>query len=96
MAKRKRRYNRIAKIKAQEPITKSEERKAFPKSLVTAFIAISKNKWNDESLYKKYVAKARDYLGDKYSDKIESGKLIVLLSRATSDLRNVKTKKKET
>lgn len=92
MARRKRR-NKIAKIKAQEPVSKEEERKAFPKSLIKSFIEISNDGWNDENLYQDYLDQAHKYLGKKRKDKVESGKLIVLLSRATSDLRDVKKQK---
>ena len=60
-----------------------------------SFIKISNNGWKSDYLYKKYLQEAHKYLGKKQKDRSESGKLIVLLSRATSDLRDVKEKKEK-
>ena len=93
MAKKKRRKRRprIAPGSSNEPATPEERRKKFPKALVEAFIAVSNDRWEDEDLYQVYVEHAQKYLGKKkFADRIESGRLIVLLARATMDIREKK------
>lgn len=89
MAKRKRRKrkSRVSSIKVQPEETYKDQRKAFPKELIDAFIAVSSTRWEDEDLYEVYVNHAKKYLGNKWEDRIEQGRLTVLLSRATTDLR---------
>ena len=83
-------------IKAEEPKTNSEERKAFPKELIDAYLKISKAKWEDDDLYELYRKQVIKYLGEeKAKDRIESGKVTVLLCRATSDLRDEQTQSKK-
>lgn len=103
MAKRKRR-SRISKTKLVPVETPTEQRKKFPKELLNAYLNLDKTKvlgsdydfeyyeWTEEA-YELYGAEAKKYLGDKAEDPIESGKLIVHLSRATMDMRDGKKEK---
>lgn len=104
--KRRKRTSKIKSISVPEIENKSEERKKFPKELINAFINMCKSKtkirdygieyysWTDKS-YKKFKAEADKFLGKNASDPLENGKLVVLLSKATMDLRDVKKEKKK-
>jgi len=46
----------------------------------------------DEELYELFAVEKRKYLGDKSEDRLEQGKLVVLLSKATSDMRKNEAK----
>lgn len=92
--KRRKRRSRLPKATNHEPETHAEQRKKFPEALVKSFLAIANNGWEDEKLYEKFVKEKKKYLGKLYEDKIEQGKLVVLLSRATMDLREQKPTKK--
>jgi len=111
MAKKRRRKRRASfdKIRTKTvPIIESREelRKAFPKELIKAFLNLDKTAvltkedgieyyaWTDEA-HELYLEEAKKYLGNKADDPIESGRLVVLLSKATMDLRDVKTKKEK-
>lgn len=99
--KRRKRKSRLPKTSLKEPETPTQQRKKFPKALVNAYLNLDKTKvkvkelgiehyaWTDEA-YEAYAAEARKYLGDKADDSIESGKLIVLLHRATADKKGKK------
>jgi len=91
--KRRKRRSRIPKSTNYEPETNEQQRKKFPEALVKTFVAISNNGWEDEKLYQKFVQEEKKYLGKLYEDKIEQGKLVVLLARATMDLREKPTKR---
>jgi hypothetical protein len=111
MAKKRRRRKSKLRIttKNLKPVeSKEEQLKKFPKKLVKAFLNLDKTavlvkeygiKFYDwtEKAYDLYTEEAIKYLGkNKAKDPIESGKLIVLLSRATMDVCNgKKTKKKK-
>jgi hypothetical protein len=86
--------------------TKAEQRAKFPKKLLDAFLNLDKTAvltkeygiefydWTEEA-HELYEIEARKYLGDKADDRIESGRLIVLLSKATMDIRDGKKKKEK-
>lgn len=61
-----------------------------------AFLAAANDGWNDEKLYQKYAKEQKKYLGKLADDRIEQGKVTVLLSRATFDIRESKKKTKVT
>ena len=95
MAKRRKRRSTIRKSsKLGEPKTKKEERKKFPKELIETYLAV-RNDWENDELYLKYKEESKKYLGDKWNDKLEDGRLIVLLHVATTDLHDVKKKKQK-
>lgn len=87
-------------------INRAKEREKFPKALVDAFLNLDKTSvkikecgvkhmaWTNKA-YKEYRIEAEKYLGSKAKDAIESSKLVVLLARATMDLRDVKKKKEK-
>lgn len=99
--KRRKRRARLPKTTAKEPETPAQQRKKLPKSLVDAYLNLDKTKvkvkefgfthyaWTDEA-YEAYVKEVKKYLGDKAEDRIESGKLIVMLCRATADKKKGK------
>lgn len=97
---------RARRIKASAVVveTPAQQRKSLPGPLVKAFVAISGDRWEDETLYKKYKKEALKYLGkEKAEDPIESGRLVVRLTKATLDIvekkpneTQAKTKKKAT
>lgn len=76
--------------------TPSAQRKEFPKELIEAFVKVSISEW-DEKLYKKYNKRVKEFLGKKKAeDKVETGKLVVLLSRMCRDLtEEIKKKQKK-
>lgn len=95
----KRRKRRIPVTKAVDPETCKEQREKFPKELVNAFIKLDKTAklisengiihyaWTDRA-YKQYAAEAIKYLGKTdAADPILTGRLVVLLSKATFDIR---------
>lgn len=102
--KRRRKQRRLARIKLVPVETYTEQRKKFPKGLINTFINLDKTKvkgtkfdfkyyeWTKKA-YKLYEIEAKKYLGKDFEDKLESGRLIVLLTKATADLRNVKQQK---
>lgn len=104
--RRRKRKNKIinTKVSNLSTINREEERKKFPKKLVEAFLNLNRTKikvkengikydtWTDEA-YELYNIEARKYLGAKADDNIENSKLVVLLSRATMDVRYTETKK---
>lgn len=94
----------------KESETCAEQRKKFPKKLINSFVNLSENKvlgtlydfeyyeWSEEA-YELYRIEVKKYLGKLADDPIESGRLVVELSRATMDLRDgqkKKTKKEKT
>ena len=83
MAKRKSRYTKIAPKLINQ--TCAELRKEFPERLVAAFIALHDSGYGDKE-HKKYTKEATVFLGDKIKDPIESGQLIVRLTKATFDI----------
>ena len=98
--KRRKRRKRIARtlktggLVAVETI--EEQRKKFPKELLDAFIAVKNSKWENEELYEEYLIESRRFLGEEKSkDRIESGTLVVLLTRATLDIYDGKKTEKE-
>ena len=102
MVKKKKRRRRKFKYvkssgKSLVPIETPEQLRAkFPAELVNAFIRVKKTKFEDEKVYRKYAKLSRKYLGDKADDKIEFGRLVVLLSKATVNmLDKKKTKNKK-
>lgn len=60
------------------------ERK-LPDDLIQAFIKLKKSGWTDKA-YNAYVKVRKKYLKGKDEDKIEQGRLVVDLSRATMHL----------
>jgi len=89
--KRKRRkridYGVSAKGKLSDVETREQMRAKFPPELVSAFVKICEADWEDDELYEQYKVQEVAYLGEeKSSDAIESGKLVVQLSRATMDI----------
>lgn len=94
MAKKKKRKRRvrIPKTTKYEPETYEQQRKKFPGALVKAFLAVANNGWKDDKLYQKYSKEQKKYLGKLADDRIEQGKVTVLLARATFDLRETKKK----
>lgn len=97
---------RTKRIKASAVVieTPAQQRESLPGSLVKAFVAVSSDRWENETLYNKYKKEALKYLGkEKIEDPIESGRLVVRLAKATSDIvekkineTQAKTKKKAT
>ena len=70
-------------------------RKKFPEKLIQAFVNVVVSNWDDK-MYKKYTKQAKAFLGEKFEDKIDSGRLVVRLSRASSDLIDeIKKKRKK-
>lgn len=106
MAKKRRKrkpkpYNIGTGSKKVTEETPQEMRKNFPKELVEAFVVVSDLGWSDDdagtAAYDKYKSLANAFLGDKAQDRIEDGRLVVKLARATKDIRKNKqnnTKKK--
>jgi len=81
--RKKRKFKRITystgKMAPVETLT--ELKKKFPKELLDVFIAVKESDW-DEEVYEEYVIEARRFLGEeKADDRIESGKLVVQLSK---------------
>lgn len=60
--------------------------KEYPKTLVDAFVACKKNKWEDEPTYLKFKEQSNAYLKGKADETIEHSKLVVELARATMNL----------
>lgn len=58
----------------------------FPAKLVKAFIKVRETDFENEKVYRAFAKLERAYLGDEADDRIESGKLIVLLAKATMDM----------
>lgn len=92
MAKRKRRKRKsrykgtpISANNLAPDETPKKMREKFPEKLIDTFVAVVKADWSDTA-YKKYVRQAKAFLGTKWNDKIDQGRLVVQLSRATSDL----------
>jgi hypothetical protein len=77
-----------------EPESYEEMRKKFPEALVKAFVKVCSN-WENENLYEEYIKQRDEYLG-KSADRLEQGKLIVFLTRATMDIRDAKEKTQKT
>lgn len=71
--------SRTAKIKVEE------EQEEFPVALLKAFIKVAESDWSEKE-HKAYLKQARKYIGDLIDDSIESGKLVVKLSKATNHL----------
>lgn len=103
MGKRKKRKKRRSRYKGiklpTNPIAIDEApaklREEFPQKLIDAFVAVCLSDWTDRA-YKKYTKQARAFLGkDKHEDPIESGTLVVKLSRACRDLTNAHKKAKK-
>ena len=107
--KKKRRKKREYKIRSTHlapVISPEEQRKKFPKELLKVFLDLGRTSikvkesgvqydmWTDKA-YDLYMTEAKKYLGEKINDRTECGKLIVLLSKATMDLRYGKTKKEK-
>jgi len=93
MGKKRRRKKRLAKININNfERTPEEIINAFPKGLVDAFIATAIDDWKSQKIYGKYCEQAKKYLGRKYNDSIDSGRLVVLLSKATRDIIEEKQK----
>ena len=107
--KKRKRRKRVAfdKIRTKDiPVVESreEQRKKFPKELINAFLNLDKTAilikeygiefydWTEEA-HELYQIEAEKYLGDKADDPIESGRLVVLLTKATMDIRDGKKKK---
>jgi hypothetical protein len=102
--RRRKRKSRTSKIKLVKVETLAEQRKKLPKELIDAFINLDKTKvrgtefdfeyyeWT-EGAYKLYEIEAKKYLGENAEDRIESGKLIVALTRATMGIRDGKQQK---
>lgn len=103
--KRKRRAPRISKsVSLKDVETPEEQRKKFPKKLLAAFINLGETKvrgtmydfeyyeWSEEA-YELYRIEAKKYLGGLINDPIESGRLVVRLSKATMDLHDEQKKK---
>jgi hypothetical protein len=84
MAKRKSRYTKIAPNLIDQ--TCAELRKEFPERLIAAFVALHDSDYNDDKLYRKYSKESAAFLGDKAADLLESGKLLVRLTKATFDM----------
>lgn len=105
--KRKRRKKREYKIRSTHlaPIISPEkQREKFPKKLIDTFLNLNKTSikdyntktynWTDKA-YDFYMIEAKKYLGEKSNNRTECGKLIVLLSKATMDLRYGEKKKEK-
>lgn len=90
--KRRKRRSAIRRSKIEEPISKKEERKKFPKKLIEAYLAVRDN-WENDELYLKYQEETKKYLGDKWGDRLEDSRLVVLLHVVTADLHNGKKEK---
>jgi len=97
MAKKKRRKRkpRISKGKLVPIESPQEQRKKLPKELIDAYLAVKESGWEDEDLYQLYKIEADKYLGKVADDRLESGRLVVVLAKATMDLYNGKAKKEE-
>ena len=105
MAKRKRKAKRLP-TKATPVESAKELRKKYPEKLIDAYVNLTKSKelktdkdfeyygWTDKA-YAKYKKEAIKYLGSKSEEPLESGRLIVLLYKATEDLRDVKNVKEK-
>lgn len=96
MAKRRKRLP----TKATPVESPQELRKKYPEKLIDVYIKLMKTKkngWSDKD-YAAYKKESIKYLGSKSEERLECGRLIVLLYKATEDLHNVKkikqTKKK--
>lgn len=86
--KRKPKYN-----KSSIPVeTKKQMRAKLPAKLIKAFIRVKETDFEDAKVYSVYAKLSKEYLGDKASDKIESGRLVVLLTKATMDIFDKKKK----
>lgn len=105
--KRRKRRSRFRSINFLEVKSKVEQRKKFPKKLIKTFIDLDRTsvlvkkygiefyEWTKKA-YKLYITEAEKYLGKKkLEDKIESGKLVVLLAKATMDIRDEQNKAKK-
>jgi hypothetical protein len=65
--------------------TFEEMRAKFPEKLVAAFVIMNASDYADKE-YAEYLVFAKDFLKNKFNDKIEQGKLIVKLTKSTFDL----------
>jgi len=93
--RRRKRKSKLAKIKLVPIETQTVQRGKFPKKLVSTFIDVSSSDWEDNTAYKKYIKEAKKYLGNQIDDRLECGRLIVQLAKATMELVNVKKKKEK-
>ena len=80
---RKKRYDKINPALIDQSC--EELRKEFPAKLVTLFVEMHDSDY-EEKAYNKYKKEMIIFLKDKAEDKIEQGKLIVRLTKATFDL----------
>lgn len=90
--KRKKRVLRYKNISTSTNHITADEtpaimRKKFPQDLIDTFVKVCISGWADKP-YNKYIKQVKAFLGKKYKDRIESGKLTVGLSRACYDLTN--------
>jgi hypothetical protein len=60
-------------------------REEFPNELIQSFVTCHDEHYSDTA-YNAFVIIAKKFLGDKYNNSIEQGKLTVRLTRATFDL----------
>lgn len=91
----KHRYSKVAISDDESP---AGLRKEFPEELVDAYVKLVNSEFSEKE-YAKYSKLAEKFLGEKYKDKIEQGKLTVRLTKATFDLvdkYNEKKAKKKT
>jgi len=93
MKNKRKRRSRLAKVKLVPVETPTEQRKKFPDKLIKAFVSVVLYNWENDKAYKKYTKEVKKYLCDQADDRIENGKLIVQLTKATMDLVNEKKKK---
>lgn len=85
MAKNKKKKKKTWKHIKVEVETTTAQRQKFPEKLIKTFDALKKSDWGEKE-YKRYIKEVKKYMGDKFEDRLEQGKLLVLLSKATTDL----------
>jgi hypothetical protein len=64
------------------------QKKPVSKKLLSVFVALSDNEWQDEKLYEEFKVLANKHLGDTKEDRLEHCRLVVGLSRMKSGTLN--------
>ena len=85
MARKKSRYSKADMKPTSKEVSCEDLRKEFPKKLVDSFVKMHDSEYRDME-YNKYIKESKLFLKANSEDKVEQGKLIVRLAKATFDL----------
>ena len=98
MGRHKSRYGRTTMADVKKNLVSDDSpaglRAEFPEELVDLYVRLVNAEFADKE-HKKYAVAAEKFLGDRFKDAVEQGKLVVRLAKATFDLVDKYNEKKK-